>query len=121
MGRSSWPVLPLSIPGLRGNLTLLLVAVNDTNFISHRNVYSGSSATGSFVQDTTTSINKPSVLLDNGKIFGKTRPTYADYSTDQIVSVKDEGALGDGTTDDTAALQAVFDNVRPSYHIVDVR
>ena len=37
---------------------------------------------------------------------------YIDYAVDQFVSVKSQGAKGDGVTDDTAALQAVFDNVR---------
>lgn len=73
--------------------------------------FSGSSAEfegGSY----TTPIHKPASLLDEeGRMFGKTRPTYADYSVDQFVSVKDEGAVGDGETDDTVALQAVFDKV----------
>ena len=73
--------------------------------------FSGSSnefAGGSY----TTPIHKPASLLDeDGRMFGKTRPTYADYSIDQFVSVKDEGAVGDGETDDTDALQAVFDKV----------
>lgn len=73
--------------------------------------FSGSSAEfagGSY----TAPIDKPASLLDGeGRMFGKTRPTYADYSVDQFVSVKDQGAVGDGETDDTAALQTVFDEV----------
>lgn len=93
-------------------------------FVAHsacRNVYSGSSSTGAFTQGTTTSINKPSVLLDSsGKIFGKGRPTYADYAVDQFISVKEQGAVGDGETDDTAALQAVFDNVRFFFYSIQI-
>ncbi|KAI0062873.1 pectin lyase-like protein [Artomyces pyxidatus] len=75
------------------------------------NVYTGTDPVGKFVQGYTTSIPKAPSLLDNsGRIFGKTRPTYADYAVSQFVSVKSYGATGDGNTDDTAALQSVFDN-----------
>ncbi|KAJ7184278.1 exo-beta-1,3-glucanase [Mycena filopes] len=54
--------------------------------------------------------SKPDVLLDSaGKIFGRPRPQYAGYAVNQFVSVRDQGAKGDGKTDDTAALQAIFD------------
>ena len=57
-------------------------------------------------------INKAASLLDSaGRIFGKTHPQYADYAPDQFVSVKSQGAKGDGRTDDTAAIQAVFNKV----------
>jgi glucan 1,3-beta-glucosidase len=73
------------------------------------NVYSGTSATGTFTQGNIVSASKPSVLLDSaGRIFQKTHPQYADYASSQFISVKSNGAKGDGSTDDTAALQAIL-------------
>ncbi|KAF8201630.1 exo-beta-1,3-glucanase [Pholiota molesta] len=73
------------------------------------NVFHGTSGTGTFTQGSIVAANKPSSLLDSsGKIFGRTHPQYAAYSTSQFVSVKDNGAKGDGKTDDTAAITTVF-------------
>ncbi|KIY68777.1 glycoside hydrolase family 55 protein [Cylindrobasidium torrendii FP15055 ss-10] len=74
------------------------------------NVYKGTDSAGTFTQGEIVSAKKPESLLDsNGHIFGKMHPQYESYSVDQIVSVKAEGAVGDGKTDDTKALQDIFD------------
>ncbi|KJA27068.1 glycoside hydrolase family 55 protein [Hypholoma sublateritium FD-334 SS-4] len=72
-------------------------------------VFHGTSTTGTFTQGSVVAASKPASLLDSsGKIFGRTHPQYAAYSTSQFVSVKSNGAKGDGVTDDTAAITAIF-------------
>ena len=76
------------------------------------NAFVGANGTGTFTQGPIVVANKPSSLLDpSGKIFGHTHPQYAAFSTSQFVSVKDNGAKGDGTTDDTAAITTVLEKV----------
>ena len=76
------------------------------------NVYKNVMPIGLYVQGDIYAAPKPSVLLDDqGRIFGKMHPQYADYAVSQFVSVRDHGAKGDGKTDDTNAIKAVFDTV----------
>ncbi|KAI5827019.1 glycoside hydrolase family 55 protein [Schizophyllum commune Tattone D] len=74
------------------------------------NVYSGANTAHSFTQGVVPAPSKDASLLDgSGKIFSKPRPQYTDYTASQVVSAKSSGAKGDGSTDDTAALQELFD------------
>ena len=76
------------------------------------NVYSGAGGPRRFVQGPHAAPVKPSSLLDaTGKVFGRMHPQYEGYAVDQFVSALDLGATGDGRTDDTAALQHIFDEV----------
>ncbi|KAF9038899.1 beta-1,3-glucanase [Hymenopellis radicata] len=75
------------------------------------NVYQGTNTSGTFTKGNIVAANKPSVLLDSaGNIFGRTRPQYEGYAPSQFISVKANGARGDGKTDDTAALQNILNH-----------
>lgn len=58
---------------------------------------------------------KPSGLLTaSGTVFERSKPQYEELPVASFVSVKDAGAKGDGLTDDTEAIQNLFNTVSPS-------
>lgn len=76
------------------------------------NVYTGTSGTKTFTQGNIPAPNKPSILLNSaGSIVSKGHPQYEDYAVSQFVSARDQGAKGDGKTDDTAAINALLSAV----------
>ncbi|KAJ7197153.1 glycoside hydrolase family 55 protein [Mycena pura] len=79
------------------------------------NIFAGNNSTGIFTQGNILGPSIPSSLLNSaGQIFGKTHPQYEHYNVSQFVSVRDCGATGDGTSDDTDAIQAVLDKFASS-------
>ncbi|KAJ7168214.1 exo-beta-1,3-glucanase [Mycena crocata] len=95
--------------GVAGGAVVLAGGTTTIASWGQGNLFTGSSGTGRFTQGNIVAPNKPAALLDSsGKIFGRTRPQYAAYAVSQFVSVRDQGAKGDGKTDDTAALKAIF-------------
>ncbi|PHH74099.1 hypothetical protein CDD82_5099 [Ophiocordyceps australis] len=68
---------------------------------------------GSAGQGPRPDIAKPAALLDNGKFFARSKPQYTNVPASKFVSVKSKGAKGDGRSDDTAALQSIFDTIGP--------
>jgi hypothetical protein len=76
------------------------------------NVYSGTNSKAKFTQGRIPSVARPTSLIDaNGKIFQKSHPQYEHYAVHQFASVKNEGAKGDGKTDDTKALNKIMEKV----------
>ncbi|KAG2137936.1 glycoside hydrolase family 55 protein [Suillus clintonianus] len=104
--------------GVLGGITVLAGGTTTIASWGQGNVYSGTSGFKHFTQGNIVSANKPSVLLDSaGRIFGKAHPQYENYATNQFISVKSQGAKGDGHTDDTAAIQNIL-NEYAGYKII---
>lgn len=73
-------------------------------------VYKGNS--GKAVQGAQGALNRPAALVDgSGKWATRSKPQYNNVDASKFVSVKSKGAKGDGTTDDTKALQDIFNSI----------
>ena len=102
--------VPIAIQDPTTSTTILAGNQVIDSFIQGR-VYNGADG-GSAVQATQTAPTRPSALIDStGSFVTRSKPQYTDVAASSFVSVKSSGAAGDGTTDDTAAIQAVFDSI----------
>ncbi|CAO3660642.1 unnamed protein product [Umbelopsis ramanniana] len=102
--------VPIIVKGSSGS-TILAGSTGSKTIASwgQGSLYSSTSGTGAFNQNTLTAPTKSSTLLaSNGKFFERPRPQYENYPVSSFVSVKAYSAKGDGTTDDTAAIQNVL-------------
>ncbi|KAL9052926.1 MAG: hypothetical protein Q9162_005104 [Coniocarpon cinnabarinum] len=74
-----------------------------TKYWQQGRAYTG--ASGSVVQGAANGPSKPANLLSGNKVFERSKPQYENVPAANFVSVKGAGAKGDGTTDDTQAIQ----------------
>jgi glucan 1,3-beta-glucosidase len=102
--------VPVAVKNLESQETILAGNGIISSWVQGR-VYEGADG-GKAFQGEHSPLNKPEALTDgSGRFVTKSKPQYADVPAANFVSVKAAGAKGDGQTDDTAAIQAVFDNI----------
>ncbi|KAL4866510.1 hypothetical protein BDV12DRAFT_210436 [Aspergillus spectabilis] len=98
-----------STVSLSGNAVL---SGSVTNTWVHGNLYSGGSTTAAYEQGHQVTTARADVLLDAAsKYFTMSPPTYAQYSSDQVINIKTVSGfpvMGDGATDDTANINAIL-------------
>lgn len=88
------------------NHNLKLAATDKVDTWVWGNVTPGEYRSGQHLTTT-----RPDVLLSNGKYFTRAQPTYAGYSIDQVVNVRNVGGhpvKGDGSTNDVESLNAIL-------------
>jgi hypothetical protein len=59
-----------------------------------------------------------SLVDESGAFVTVVPPTYQDLTTAQVVNVKEHSVAGDGTRDDTAAIQAVINSAAANNQLV---
>ena len=103
---------PIAV-GVKNGATVLSGGTMTIDSWVQGNVFKGTNGNPTFTQGNIASIPKSSNLLDgSGRIVGRGHPQYTDYAPSDFVSVRSQGAKGDGQSDDTQALKNIFAKVR---------
>ncbi len=103
------PAVPNAVYDSSTNTALLQGNTKISSWIQGRS-YDGANK-GTVGQGSETAPTKPTALLDSaGNVFARSKPQYEGVAVSSFLSAKAAGAKGDGSTDDTAAIQALFNS-----------
>lgn len=72
----------------------------------------------STLQGAFTPITRPASLVDGTSYYSRSKPQYQTVPVSSFASVRSAGAMGNGVTDDTAALQNVINSATSAGNIV---
>ena len=99
---------PVAVEDAASKKTVLAGGKVVSSFTQGRS-YAGANA-GKVGQSAATAPVKPAGLINSatGHVFTRSKPQYENEPASAFLSVKAAGAKGDGVTDDTAAIQALF-------------
>ncbi|TAQ87041.1 hypothetical protein B7494_g4617 [Chlorociboria aeruginascens] len=105
--------VPVAVQDATSKATTLAGNAKVSSWIQGRAYPTGSS--GEIAQGAQAAPAKPAILLDSSSnVFSRSKPQYETVDVSNFKSVKAAGAKGDGTTDDTAAIQALFNSASGS-------
>ncbi|KAG0646887.1 hypothetical protein D0Z07_6304 [Hyphodiscus hymeniophilus] len=104
--------VPVAISDAASKATVLAGNTKIASWMQGRS-YTG--ASGAATQGSQTAVSKPATLLNSdGNVFTRSKPQYETLPVSSFLSAKAAGAKGDGVTDDTAAIQALFNSASAS-------
>lgn len=83
------------------------------------NKYTSASTSPTIVSGELITTTRSATLINStGSFYTIVPPTYEDVPISQVINVKDHSVTGDGTTDDTAALQTVINSAAANNSVV---
>lgn len=99
------------------NSTVLAGSVGHVDAWGQGNSYSRNGSEGAFQGSITPNI-RPAGLTSGKNLYAKSKPYYGNLRASKFVSARKAGAAGDGVTDDTDALNEIFEDAASSGKIV---
>ncbi|TVY32460.1 Glucan 1,3-beta-glucosidase, partial [Lachnellula subtilissima] len=103
--------VPVAVSNAANKATILAGNAKIASWAQGSQYTSGSAGAGSSKQGLLTAATKPTSLLNSaGNVFTRSKPQYESVASSSFKSAKAAGAKGDGVTDDTKAIQALFNS-----------
>jgi glucan 1,3-beta-glucosidase len=96
--------VPVAVQGA-GGATLLAGTSGQTTIAGWGQGHSYTPSGPTVFQGPITPNSRPSSLLSGDRFYTRAKPQYQSLAVSSFISARDSGARGDGTTDDTGALQ----------------